>query len=88
MENQCLDGSRRCVVEVLIDGETAPLGTLPAKFHRMERTFAGTGLPRLDGQAIGYVRSVVAEVGDSNARRCNNNPPHLVIGALSSNLGT
>ncbi len=67
MEVEYPDGTRRGLVELLVDGETAPLGQPPAAFHPVQRIFDGAELLLRDGERVGNLRKVTAEVGDSDA---------------------
>ncbi len=67
MEIEYPDGSRRGLGDVLVDGESAPLGQPPALFHPVKRSFTGVERLLRDGEAVGSLRLVTAEVGDSDA---------------------
>lgn len=67
MEVEYPDGSRRGLGDLLVDGESAPLGQPPALFHPVKRSFTGVERLLRDGEAVGSLWLVTAEVGDSDA---------------------
>lgn len=67
MEVAYPDGSRRGLGELLVEGESAPLGQPPALLHPVKRSFTGAERLLRDGEAVGFLRLVTADVGDSDA---------------------
>jgi hypothetical protein len=67
MEVRYPDGTRRGLGEILVEGESAPLGEPPAAFHPVRRDFVGVEELLCDGEPVGYLRVVTAEVGDIDA---------------------